>query len=155
MVSAEELSKQILIHYMDDNMGRHCKIDEVKENLLKYISIGVPNKYACQAVSIDEHTLYNWIEKGRKAKSGKYFQFFQSYTQARGKFVVSNMAIIEKHAKEKDFRAAAWLLERLHSEEFGKKDNLTADVTVKQVDLVKKWVNELNDRESQEDSAGS
>jgi len=136
-------------------MGRPSKMEEVKENLLKYISIGVPNKYVCQAVGIDEHTLYNWIEKGRKAKSGKYFQFLQSFTQAKGKFVVSNIALIEKWGKEKDYRALTWLLEKTDHELFGKRESITADVTVKQIDLVKKWANELDDEEPQEDSAGS
>ena len=138
-------------------MGRHCKLKEVKKDLFKYIKIGVPNKYACQAVGITEHTLYNWLKKGKEAKrnNNMYFQFLQSYTQAKGMFVVSNIALIEKWGKEKDYRAIAWLLERFDHEIFGKKENLTADVTVKQVDLVKKWVNELNDRESQENPADS
>ena len=130
-------------------MGRHTKLTpELTKKMCKIIKDGNYSKVAAAACGICEKTFYSWLEKGRKAKSGKYFQFLQSITHARAEF--ETIAV-----KEIGFKNKEWLLERRHPDRWGRKDHLTQDVTVKQIDLVKKWANDLDGKESQEDSTDS
>jgi transposase len=136
-------------------MGRKSKLKEVREELLKYIALGVPNEHACHAVGINEHTLYNWINRGKEAqrKTNHYFQFLQDYKKAKSKSVVRNVAVIEKYAKEKDWKAAAWLLERRYPDQFGKREYRTSDVKLSGYDVLRELVRD--DDESGSDDTDS
>lgn len=80
-------------------MGRNCKLnDELSKKICGYIAKGVPRMYAAQACGITERTFYYWIEKGRQAKSGKYFHFFHDVEKADAQAIVKHVNIINKKA---------------------------------------------------------
>jgi len=102
--------------------GRKTKLTKsVREQICKYIELGVPYKYAAIAVGITERTLYYWLSKGEEKNKGIYFQFFQDVKKAEAKNISRDLAIIEKAAQDGSWQAAAWKLERRHPDEFGKK----------------------------------
>jgi len=74
---------------------------------------GCTYKAAASAVGVCEKTIYNWFRKGREAtrKNDKHKQFLQSVKKAeheRQQFLLERVI----NASEKDWKAAAWLLER-------------------------------------------
>ena len=42
-------------------------------------------KTAAALAGVDESTFYKWMKRGQQARSGKYFQFFQSVKKAEEK----------------------------------------------------------------------
>ncbi len=52
--------------------------DSVRQGL----SVGV----ACTRAGIDRKTLYNWLAKGRRAKRGRFADFYRAYRDAEAQF---------------------------------------------------------------------
>ena len=60
--------------------------EQLCEELCTLHAEGLPQKSCADIVGIDRKTLYNWIQKGKKAKSGKYRQFYINWLKASAKF---------------------------------------------------------------------
>lgn len=110
--------------------GRKTKLTpELQEEICKYIKQGNYAKTACLLCNISEATYYNWLERGKTSKSGKYVEFLESIKKAE-KFADAYFVQIIRKAAEKhpmNWTAAAWLLERRSPQEWGNKEEL--DIT--------------------------
>jgi transposase len=133
--------------------GRKSKLLEgdTEKLLLNAIRMGLTFKDAATVAKITERTFFNWIEKGRNAKSGKYFQFLQSLERAKaeGQAAVAQTVIkaaqgglpiketktrqlpdgsIEVTVIEKvsapNVTAAMFILERRYPDEWGRKETV-------------------------------
>lgn len=103
-------------------MARLSKLTpEIEKKLIDTIRLGNYYEAACAYVGIGERTFYRWIEKGKKAKSGKYWQFWQSIIQAEAEAEARIVTQWQKKIPE-DWRAAQAFLERRYPERWGKKD---------------------------------
>lgn len=103
-------------------VGRISKLTpELQEQICNYIEHGNTFERACRLCNIGKTTFYRWKQVGKEAKSGKYKEFWEAIKRAEEKFVAYNVALIMK-AADKQWQAAAWLLERKHYKEFGRKD---------------------------------
>jgi hypothetical protein len=74
---------------------------------------------ACAACGITDRTFHNWMKRGEEEKRGPFFQFLQSATRARATARMKLVKIISD-AAPRDWKAAAWQLERQYPEEFGR-----------------------------------
>lgn len=105
--------------------GRPTKyVPEVIEKILNAIAVGAPFSHACNYAGISFETFNEW----RKDKS----EFSEQVKNAEGKAVIGWLARIEQAAKDGNWTAAAWKLERRFPEDFGKRDKIQVDV--KQLD---------------------
>ncbi len=96
-------------------MGRRKKLTpELIDKLVEAISIGCTDKHACEYVGIAVSTFYAWKENGRNEKEPIYIEFLEAIQKANARNVIANLAVIQRAAKEKQWQAAAWLLERRH-----------------------------------------
>jgi hypothetical protein len=93
----------------------------VQKVILDSIAAGVPRKFAAMRAGIDESTFHFWVRKGKRAKRGPHFQFFQSVKKAEADAIARNVAIVQK-AAAKTWQAAAWWLERRHPDEFARRE---------------------------------
>lgn len=82
--------------------------DEITKEIIKLYEEGIPLKYCASAVGIDRTTIYRWVEKGKKAKSGKYHDFYLNMQRARASFIAHHQ---QKIAENKDWRASQYLLQ--------------------------------------------
>jgi hypothetical protein len=82
------------------------------KRLTEAISLGSTRKLAAQYAGIDEDTLRAWEKR--------YPEFKASLREAEGRAVVGWLAKIEKAANDGTWQAAAWKLERLHAEDYGR-----------------------------------
>lgn len=99
-------------------VGARPKLDKATEStILKYVGAGMPYAYAAQSAGITDRTLYAWMARGRKEKSGIYVQFLHAIKKARSDAMLRNVAIIQT-AAQKTWQAAAWWLERQFPDEF-------------------------------------
>ena len=103
-------------------MARPSKLTpEVEKKLIDAIRIGNYYEAACAYVGIHYTTFYRWMEKGEKAKSGKYCEFCKAIKQAEAEAEARIVALWQRNIPE-DWRAAQAFLERRYPERWGKKE---------------------------------
>jgi len=118
---------------MAKKRGRKDKLTpEVQQKLIEAIKEGNYYEAACAYAGISYQTFLNWLERGKREKSGKFFEFFEAVTRAEAE---AERKIVKMwiEAIPEDWRAARDFLERRYPDRWGKKDhlNLSGDVGVK------------------------
>ena len=95
--------------------GRPTKLTaETQRRIVEAIQLGCTYNIAASYGGINEGTFYGWMNRGREAKTGIYKEFFQAVKQAESMNAVRNLAAIAQSAKDGNWTAAAWILERRH-----------------------------------------
>lgn len=79
---------------------------------------GANNKDIAAALGIHERTFYKWLND---PKSENQRQLGQELKRAEADYKNALLAIIAKSAKERDWKAAAWLLERKYPQEYSRR----------------------------------
>lgn len=102
--------------YRGRRRGRPTKLDEqVIERIVDVIRAGGYTKTAVAAAGIGLSTFHDWLERGdpeRRSKADQPFREFRDrIEQAKAEGEARNVALIANAAR-KDWKAAAWLLER-------------------------------------------
>jgi len=93
---------------------------EEVERLIQAIRLGATYKNACNFAGMNFGTFRRWMEKGEKEASGKWHEFFCAVRKAEGEALVNWLALVEKAARDGDWKAAAWKIERRYPAEYGK-----------------------------------
>ena len=96
--------------------------DQLCDEICKDIKEGVPIIHAAIAHGISQSTFYNWYNKGKDAKSGKFKQFYEKVEEAKSVAITLRARRIYK-AGQANWQADAWWLERVDPENFGRKDH--------------------------------
>lgn len=141
-------------------VGRKLKLTaQCRNKIIKLVEEGNYAKTVCQAVGISEKTFYDYIKRGEAAEAAGetdnlFLKFLKSIRQARAKAELGHVKNIVTNS-ENDPALSKWWLERTNAPDWGRKDFLKSDVTIKQVDLVKKWAKDLDEQESQETPSNS
>ena len=98
--------------------------DEITKAICKDIREGVSRKEAAIINGICEGTFYNWINRGKEAKSGKYLEFLKSIKKAESALKASYE---KKICLAKDWKAGMTWLERRCPEQYGKSDRMQVE----------------------------
>ena len=101
--------------------------DQLCDEICNDIKAGVPIKHASISHGISESTFYNWFDKGRDAKSGKFKKFYDKIQEAKSVAITLRARRIYK-AGESNWQADAWWLERVDPDNFGRKDRHEVDM---------------------------
>lgn len=104
---------------------------ELQKEIGNYILLGSPLKFAAEASGISEKAFYNWMSQGEKESKGKFREFYDYINECKAKSVQLHLKLITSAAKEGNWTASAWILERRFSNEFGKRDKLELDANMK------------------------
>ena len=124
--------------------------EDVRETIYDLVSKGYTYKDICAVCDITEPTFYNWIERGKNAKSGQYKDFVVELERAKAERKNNLVAeLIDMGRSRDDWKALAWILERGYGDEFARpevkikqsveaKAEIKSDVTVNLLDKVKK-----------------
>ena len=73
-------------------MGRKPRFTpELQEKFLSHVRAGLPNKDAAQLAGISKRTLYRWLNRGEKVKSGIFAHFWHSFKEAEADFKAANL----------------------------------------------------------------
>ena len=117
-------------------MSRKPKINpESIKRICNAIELGATYTIAAEAGGISRATLYNWFEKAKKPRADKtYVRFLEDFTAAESRGALYLLGEVKRHSV-KDWRAAAWILERRHDY---KRDKVSERVSEKSVLLVPK-----------------
>lgn len=95
--------------------------DEITRIIVKARESGLTQKECASIAGINEATLYKWLNKGKKARSGKYKKFYDDFELAK---IRNKLFHLKKIHEEEAWTASAWYLERVYPEEFGRKDRV-------------------------------
>ena len=124
--------------------------EEVRETIYDLVSKGYTYADICAVCDITTQTFYNWIKKGKKAKSGQYKEFVIELERVKAERK-NNLVqeLIDMGRNRDDWKALAWILERGYGDEFARpevkikqsveaKAEIKSDITVNLLDKVKK-----------------
>ena len=90
----------------------------VSKSICDAVAKCVPILFAAGSIGVPERSVQRWIALGKQNKGEPYDSFWQDIQKARFKAVNVRLQRI-RHAGRKTWPANAWLLERMHPEEFG------------------------------------
>ncbi len=109
--------------------GRKTKLTvAVHQQICSYIATGAYKEHAAAAAGVPARTLHEWLSRGSGPDADEpYISFADDVRKAEGKDVVTTTAVITK-AEKKDWKAAAWKLERKFPKQFGAKLNIQTEV---------------------------
>ncbi len=91
---------------------------EVADTIVTSLRAGNYIQVACRSAGISRQAYGDWMRKGAQ-KPGPYRQFRERVERALAEGEVRNVALISQAAKE-SWTAAAWLLERMYPERWGR-----------------------------------
>ena len=92
---------------------------EVVRKAVKLKKGGAPNKSIAAALGIHEATFYRWTNT---PKTESQRELSESLKRAEADYDNALLGIIAKAAQERDWKAAAWLLERRYPELYARPD---------------------------------
>ena len=111
-------------------MGRPDKIAKFtaaeKAKFLQLLRNGSPKKWACLALGITEQTLENYRARAAAGEE-PYASFIRDADEAQAGYVIERLRVIDADGigaptgtkrERGDYRAIAWILERLHPKDF-------------------------------------
>src|SRR5579862_1944907 len=106
---------------MPEKRGRPDKLTpEVARQITNAIGAGNYIDTGAAFGGISKVTFYAWLRRGRREKTGKYRQLVRDVEKAAAQAEVRDVSVIAR-AAEKDWRAAAWRLERRHPSRWGRR----------------------------------
>jgi hypothetical protein len=101
-------------------MARPAKLTpELTQEITTHIRDGNSPTISATLVGISSSTYFNWMSKGSNQEP-KFMEFLESIERAKAQSIVNRVAYIARAADGGNWRAAAWLLERIAPESFGK-----------------------------------
>ena len=122
--------------------------DRLCDEICNDIKAGVPIVHAAISHGITHTTFYDWYNKGKNAKSGKFKQFYDKVEEAKSVAITLRARRIYK-AGEDNWQADAWWLERVDPDNFGKKDfhdvRMEADVKTDLLEKLQRPLPELKE----------
>lgn len=95
---------------------------ELTRQICGYVNGGVPLPTACGACGISWNTVATWLKKGRNGEK-PYDEFVAAVERAKHQWEAAAAIRVTK-AADKDWKAAAWLLERRRHETWGAREKL-------------------------------
>lgn len=105
-------------------IGRPTKLtEELQKTVCDALRAGNYVETASAYAGISKDTLYAWLKKGARSKSGIYKKFSDAVKIAEASADVRDVATIAQHAQT-NWQAAAWRLERKHPSQWGRKDRM-------------------------------
>ena len=74
---------------------------------------------------------YLWLSRGETEKTGIYFEFAQSVKKASSVAKIAMLSVITNAARDGNWQAAAWYLERTDPDNYGRRDRIKQEITGK------------------------
>lgn len=108
-------------------MARPTKLTpHATERIVAAIKNGSPAQDAAALCGIASTTYYRWMREGADGDDPAKREFRQRVIEAKAQLKAACVRQVLK-ASSKDWKAAAWYLERCHPDEFGRRDRVRVD----------------------------
>lgn len=93
---------------------------EVQAKIIGFIRLGAYIETAARAAGISRPTFQEWMKRGGKGEE-PFAGFIAAIEKAMGESEVKDLAHLENAAKNGNWQAAAWRLERRFPKKYGRK----------------------------------
>lgn len=103
---------------------------ETQEKICNEIKRGLPVSHAAELAGITQRTYYNWYNKGKNAKSGRFKEFYNKIEEAKAYGIALRVENIRKAGESGTWQADAWWLERMDPDNFSLNRNLHVNADV-------------------------
>lgn len=101
-------------------MGRKSKLTpEVQEGIVKALAVGATHEQAYGYMGIGHDTFYKWLRWGAEGRA-PYAEFADAVKKTEQQASVGWLAFIEAAARNGQWQAAAWKLERRYPKVWGR-----------------------------------
>jgi len=95
--------------------GRPTRLtEEVQRKVCEAVLLGCTYDIAASYAGISQRSLFQWLASGREGQGELYENFYAAVKNAEAMNAVRNLASIAQSAKDGNWTAAAWMLERRH-----------------------------------------
>ena len=99
-------------------VGRPSKCtEEARRKILWALRLGNYRVAAAEYAGVSDRTLCAWLAKGRDEEEGLYADFYRDVLEAERAAEIRALGVIQQ-AAQKDWKAAAWFLERKFPERY-------------------------------------
>ena len=106
-------------------IGRPTKLTpEIHDLIVKAVTLGSTYLLASQSAGITYKTFREWMLRG-EADESPFSDFSNAIEKAKGDRVSTWLQHIENAAEKGTWTAAAWKLERIYPDDFGKQDRIS------------------------------
>jgi hypothetical protein len=102
--------------------GRPSLFEERSPKFLEQIQEGLPTRAAAARAGLHPDTVMDWLAKGREQKTGKFSEFLDRYTCARGIALAKSIDRIRDLGRE-DWRSEFALAERMFPKDLGRPES--------------------------------
>lgn len=107
--------------------GRPTKLTpELQDRIVQAIRAGAYIETAAAYAGVSKDTLYQWLKRGARSKSGIYRQFSDAVEKALAEAEMRDVMLVGR-AAETNWQAAAWRLERKFPERWGRRDRVSME----------------------------
>ena len=96
---------------------------EVSDTIVQYITAGCYIETAVACAGIAKITFYKWMQAGESGKSKELQEFSSAVKKAYAMAEARRVMLIGKAAAD-NWTAAAWTLERMYPERYGRRDRV-------------------------------
>jgi DNA invertase Pin-like site-specific DNA recombinase len=80
-------------------MARRTKLTpERQQRIVTLLAAGNPVETAAEAAGVAKATVYRWLERGEREKSGAHCDFRDAVTRARAEAEARNVAVLQQVA---------------------------------------------------------
>lgn len=104
--------------------------DTYTKKICDEIKRGMPLTKAALLAGITATTFYNWYNKGKKAKSGKFKKFYDQIEEAKAYAIALRIENIRQAGADGTWQADAWWLERIDPDNFSLNKRVQVDADV-------------------------
>jgi len=104
-------------------LGRKCKRLETETvaRLRDALAAGNTTRTACAMAGISDKSLYRWLKEAESAPEGHELVEFRDTVKGAKAVAEHRNVMVIQEAAQKDWRAAAWFLERRWPKDYGRK----------------------------------
>lgn len=119
-------------------MARPSKLTpESQASIVEDILHGATFSDACRKAGIAYDTFNGWMNQGKEASSGKFFEFYHKVMEADAQCGINMVRVIQSAAAKGDWKAALEWLKRRRRAEWGDNVDVTSGGQALTVKIVK------------------
>ena len=135
------------------NVGRPSTLTpEVQAKIVEAVKAGNYKHVAAAYAGVPRGTFFQWMDRGRRQKTGRYKDFYDAITEAEA-IAESNNVVTIALASKNDWKASAWLLERSKRTRWGAHISVDGMRELSDDQLLE-IIAQLNERLQEEDADG-
>ncbi len=107
------------------DLGRPSKLTpDVQQRIVQAITIGTHRQDAAEYAGIDAATFRRWMTRGLEEPDGPYSEFRTAIVEAEARAKITAMGCITKAARDGDWKAASWWLQKKYPHQFSEQSQL-------------------------------